>query len=700
MSMSNPIEETEASPRINRSVLIAALMMLIVTVLGIFAVFRFVDQERQRDLQQWQIRLGIVADSRTVELRNWLDQNFAVFQDLADNASLQLYMTELVTAEGRAPDEAVQAGYLRNLLIATAERTGFSEPSAPERVNANVERIGSAGIALINNKGGMIVASPGMPPLSEKISLAIKKALTGERVLIDIYASPNGLPTIGFAQPLLAIQGEETSFIGAVIGLKVVDESFYNTLIQPGETLSEAEVYLVRSQGKTVEYVSSLDDGTPPLKRSMAQDTPELASAFGIKNPGGFAQKKDYGGKNVLVTSRAVKGTPWTLIRTVSQNEALSGTNQRQRTFIIVFVLIIIGISITIFAVWRHGSSLRATVAAEKYKNSSELFENLIQFNRLLTDCQPTQIVCVDGDNKVSFANRPFADNAGVEVKSIKGMPLSSVIGPFKADLYAKANKQVIETGERQSFVHNFEEEDGETVISVDHVQIPETKKGPPSALMVFHDLTDLTRERSLREDAMHQLIGTLVSVVDRRDPYSSFHSARVTEVSRAIAEDMDLDELAVETVVTAGSLMNLGKIFIPTELLTKTGKLSDEERSQLANSFVVSSELIKGVKFEGNVFETVRQIGEAWDGSGPLGLKEDDILITARVVAVANVFVGMVSPRAYRNAMTFDDASKILLEEAGNKFDRKPVMALINHLENHDGREKWTHYRERPDNI
>ena len=103
-------------------------------------------------------------------------------------------------------------------------------------------------------------------------------------------------------------------------------------------------------------------------------------------------------------------------------------------------------------------------------------------------------------------------------------------------------------------------------------------------------------------------------------------------------------------------------------------------------------------IEFEGPVVETLRQMLEFWDGSGmPRGLAGDDILRSSRVVAVTNAFVGLVSARSYREGMEFDAAVDILLEESGRQFDRKVVSALMNHLDNKGGREKWAHYRERP---
>ena len=69
-------------------------------------------------------------------------------------------------------------------------------------------------------------------------------------------------------------------------------------------------------------------------------------------------------------------------------------------------------------------------------------------------------------------------------------------------------------------------------------------------------------------------------------------------------------------------------------------------------------------------------------------------------MLAVANAFVGMISPRAYREAMTFEKCSAILLGQTETRYDRKPVTALINFLENRGGMERWAHFRKRPDDM
>ncbi|MCH7692994.1 MAG: PAS domain-containing protein [Proteobacteria bacterium] len=694
----------ESKPRrpVDRVAVSLAIALVALVVAALYFTPKFIDDERQREMRAWQIRLGIIADSRVAAVNEWADRNFAALRELTENASLQLYMTELTLGEGdkaRVTDEAAEAGYLRNLLTATANRAGFTPPQAGWDVRANVERVGVAGIGLFDADGRSIVATPGMPPLAGRIRDAVAKALGGEPALIDIYTGASNLPTMGFVLPVFAVQGETAGArgIGVVVGIRVIGRDLFERLAQPGEIATTAETYLVRSAGAVVDYLSPLADGTPPLKRSLALDTADLAAAYALEKPGGFAIRIDYAGDEVLVASRSLASLPWILVRTVSLAEALGETELRLRTMLGVFVLVIVAVTVTIIAVWRHGTVLRERESTERFRTTAERFETLSTFLRVVTDSQPTVIAAVDGDARYTFANEPAAKEAGIAMEDMLGKPLADVIGPVKAKALTEVNRRVLATAERESHTHWFGVDDEERVIKSEHIPLPGTRDHPPGVLMVLDDITELTHARQRGEQRLRQLIGTLTSVVDRRDPFSAHHSVRVAEVARCIAGEMGVPDGEAQTAEIAGTLMNIGKIFIPPEVLTKTGELTDEERTLVANSTMVSVDLLDGVDFEGPVVETIRQMRETWDGTGPLGKKEEETLRTARILAVANAFVGMTSPRAYREALTFEDASAILLERSGATYDRKPISALLNYLENRGGTEKWASFRDTP---
>jgi HD-GYP domain-containing protein (c-di-GMP phosphodiesterase class II) len=179
-----------------------------------------------------------------------------------------------------------------------------------------------------------------------------------------------------------------------------------------------------------------------------------------------------------------------------------------------------------------------------------------------------------------------------------------------------------------------------------------------------------------------------LLSLVDKRDPFAANHSLLVSKIAYQIAVDIGLDNVTIDTTQTAASLMNIGKIVVPTELLTKTGQLTKEEMTIIHSSMDASADLLENIPFDGPVAETLKQWQEKWDGTGQLGLEEENILISARIIAVANTFVGMISPRSWRDAMTIENANKFLLEQVGSYFDQRVVIAMIHYVENQSGRE------------
>jgi HD-GYP domain-containing protein (c-di-GMP phosphodiesterase class II) len=753
-------EEKAPRRKVNWIVVGCAIGMVIGIALAVVFALKFVDDERRRDLQAWQIRLGIVADSRVAAVQEWAEGNFTTLRDLTQNASLQLYMSTLESEEdedgepepepAEEPTEAeddglnelglddgleeaeeeegeeeeetndseggeAEAGYLRNLLVATADRTGFKAPELDGEVAANIERVGVAGLGLVDAKGQPIVSTPGMPPISGKIRAAVSKALDGEPALIDIFMGASNEPTIGFALPVYGIQQDEgATGIGAVVGIRTLDAKLFQALEQPGEMSKTGETYLVRLKGNTVEYLSPLADGTPPLKRSLAADTPDLAAAYAAQKPGGFGIKQDYGGEEVLVVSRPIANLPWVLARKISRAEALAANETRLKTILIVFVLIIVGVTIAIIAVWRHGTSVRAAQAAEKFRVSSERFENMSKFMRVVTNSQPLSIVAVTGDTKYTFANEPAAREAGIAPEDMFGKTMASVVGPIQAEAYAKINKDVLanfadaeEAGAedsrdqtRQSHLHEFGEGDGDEdvkVIKSDHVPLRGDRDHPPGILMVLNDITELTVEKRRSERMLGQLIDTLVGVVDRRNPFSTNMSSRVAEVAAEIAREMGIEGDEVKTVEISAKLSSVGTVFVPTSVLTKAAPLSPQENIMIDGAYRVSADLLKDVTFHGPVVETIGQAGEFWDGGGPLGIEGEDILRPARVVAVAVAFMGMISVNARRDALSFDDAAARLLGAAGTRFDRRPVSALINILHNRKGTERWAHFRNRP---
>ena len=700
---SSALREIETTGNPVFKMVLTAVVILVAAIVGGIAVFGFIESEREREMTRWQVRMGIIADSRFNEIDKWIDTQLAELRGVASNESVQLYMTILYDAEdGASGDASAEAEYLGNLLTVVADRAGFQADLSAPQVSANVARSGNAGLSLIDANGRLIVGSPGAPPVQGPLLAFVANAPKGKAAVSDMFIGPAGKPSMAFLAPVFELQSDESpdSQVAIILGVREIDEALFPLLKQPGNVDETSEAVLVRQQGNVIEYLSPLKDGTAAMELKLAADAPDLAAAFAAKNPNGFGLQFDYLGEEVLVTARQFKQVPWTLVYKVNTSEALAESERRLNQMVIAFGLIIFLVVIGGAALWYYGSSQRASQAAERFEKLAKRFEGQRNFMHLVTDSQPNSIVIYDEGGHYRWFNQVALDLSGLSRADLFEKHISSVIGPIEGKRIAGWVKECIEDRERKSHTHSMHIEGRGTVVyKSDLIYLEANERAPEAALMVSQDITESVQEREKREEVMRQLVGTLVSVVDQRDPFSANHSVRVGQVARAIAEDMELDPTLIETASISGSLMNLGKITVPTEVLTKQGKLTDEEFKMIRDSVLVSAALVEGIDFEGPVYQTLRQLQENVDGSGtPEGLSGENIVITARIVNLANAFVGMVSARAWRDGMPFDKAIDILLQEAGKKFDRGAVVALANYLDNHGGREKWAAFGERPD--
>jgi putative nucleotidyltransferase with HDIG domain len=183
-----------------------------------------------------------------------------------------------------------------------------------------------------------------------------------------------------------------------------------------------------------------------------------------------------------------------------------------------------------------------------------------------------------------------------------------------------------------------------------------------------------------LVEEIRHGLEGTieaLARTTEMRDPYTSGHQQRVSQLACAIAAKMGLDEKTVDGVRVSGLVHDVGKVSIPAEILSKPGGLTPLEFSLVKEHVRVGFDVLKGVVFPWPVVETVLQHHERLDGSGyPCGLKGEAINLGARILAVADVVEAMASHRPYRPALGIDAALKEIRERQGKLYDSEAVEA------------------------
>jgi putative nucleotidyltransferase with HDIG domain len=186
--------------------------------------------------------------------------------------------------------------------------------------------------------------------------------------------------------------------------------------------------------------------------------------------------------------------------------------------------------------------------------------------------------------------------------------------------------------------------------------------------------------EKSLRrvEKSMQATVQALSHTVETKDPYVGGHQKRVSKLACTIAKEMGLTAWQIEGIRVAGLLHDIGKIAVPTEILSKPGKLSDSEFSVIKDHPMVAFEILKNIDFDWPIAQIVVQHHERLDGSGyPYAIPGKDILLEARILAVADVVEAMSSHRPYRPALGVDAALAELVRGDGTLYDSDVVRAL-----------------------
>jgi putative nucleotidyltransferase with HDIG domain len=163
------------------------------------------------------------------------------------------------------------------------------------------------------------------------------------------------------------------------------------------------------------------------------------------------------------------------------------------------------------------------------------------------------------------------------------------------------------------------------------------------------------------------------------RDPYTAGHQQKVVQLASAIAREMGLAEEQIEGLSVAGALHDIGKINIPAELLSKPGKLSKIEFEIIKTHAQVGFAILQGIDFPWPVAVAVAQHHERMDGSGyPFGLSGPDIILEARIMAVADVVEAMASHRPYRASLGIDRALEEISRNRGILYDAESVDACV----------------------
>ena len=290
-------------------------------------------------------------------------------------------------------------------------------------------------------------------------------------------------------------------------------------------------------------------------------------------------------------------------------------------------------------------------------------------------------------DGKFRYVNPRFAEIFGYA-------SAEDLIGRDGLDVVAEQDRaRILEirrsnlAGELQSSAYPFTgvKKDGSSVEIGTHASRA-TYRGRPAVIGLMQDISEKKRAEDQIRVYVGQLRGAFLSTVqvatslsEMRDPYTAGHARRVGEIAVAIGAELGLDANAQEGLRVAGYLHDIGKISIPTEILSRPGGLGALEFSLIKEHAQASYDILKNVEFSWPVAEVAHQHHERMDGSGcPQGLKGEAILLESRIMAVADVVEAMASDRPYRPGLGIVKALAEIERGSGSVYDAAVAAACL----------------------
>ena len=324
----------------------------------------------------------------------------------------------------------------------------------------------------------------------------------------------------------------------------------------------------------------------------------------------------------------------------------------------------------------------------ERKKMEEELIKSEVKYRTIVENAQEG-IFQASADNRSLTLNRTFADMLGY---SCTEEAAEEIINAFQQtfvnpDEYRKALEIIRQRGSIKGYETELYRRDKSRIWVNMSVM---AMKDPAGNLLYYQGIVDditpqkkLEQERQKSIDSLRKSLGATIkalsAISEARDPYTAGHQRRVADLARAIATEMKLSSDRIDGIRLAGMIHDMGKIAIPSEILTKPTKLTNLEMEIIKTHAEAGYDILKDIEFPWPIARMVREHHERLDGSGyPRGLKDDNILLESKIIAVADVVEAISSHRPYRPALGISVALEEIERNSGIFYDKTASEACL----------------------
>ena len=508
------------------------------------------------------------------------------------------------------------------------------------------------------------------------------------------------------------------SFVGKDFGLAIVNgESTEIDIVRPGKDTGVGEMYVVETEwlGEkahliTIRDITDRKKAEEALRESenkyrlLANNVHDVIFVLDMNLKYTYISPsvkilRGYEPEELLQQTPAGMLTPSSMdlaMKTIAETMELEKTEHRE---------INVSRTLQLEMIRKDGTTVWTEVKFSLIRDENQQLVNIMGVTRDITERKQAERALLESEEKY----RLVVENAKESIIITQDMKLVfvnnaaiSMVGYSKEILTLKSFTDFIHPDDRNMVVdHHIKRIKGEEVPPVYSFRVIGQDgtviwcelnaaviqwKGKPATLNFLNNITERRKsEEELKQtlESLRKSIGatiqTMVSAVEMRDPYTAGHQLRVADLACSIAAEIGLPQDKIDGIRMAGSIHDIGKLSIPAEILSKPTKLTEIEFSLIKEHSRSGYEMLKDVESPWPLAQIVYQHHERMDGSGyPRNLKGNEILIEARIMAVADVVEAMASHRPYRPGLGIEVALEEIEKNKGIFYDDAVADACL----------------------
>lgn len=553
-----------------------------------------------------------------------------------------------------------------------AEQLSSQLPLMRAMLSEFVAYSGFSSARIVNSKiETYLTTEPSIPPLTLSQRRIVQKVIdSGALAYAPLEILPKGT-ALDIYLPIMApsYQGTGGKPVAVLVLRQIVDGKLAE-ILAPG---------IVNEGGRKLKMVQKNDDiyqcvvpGSTILRQLTdfpVEDDGPLP--FGLRK--GFGESYD-----VYSSGIQLRSTGWWLICEHDVSLVNIALADRARTVYTFAGLVSLALVLLFSAVWwgvlgREQCTINAKM--------NDLLGVIAEQKRLLDGINSAisdPISLTSSKGIYRYVNTAFASAVGRKAEDVVGLDGPAVFGFDTAKRLNASDQHVLMTGESISVTEVLWLQSRRHHFQISKTPLREDNSRTPLGIVsVFRDITQLVETQERARRVIQQTIGALVRAIEEADPFLGGHSRIMGGIAALMAKQLRLSEKDAATIEAAANLSQIGKMFVPRDILLKPGALTPEEKVEMERHVEYAKGVLRDIEFDLPVVEAISQMNERLDGKGyPCGLSGEDISIHARVLAVANAFTAMARPRSYRPALPVAEAVAIF-ERQADSYDQAVVAAL-----------------------